>query len=107
MITEIPAPDVLARATRTAVSPTQELAAPPPPPSTGTAAAPVTEASQTPLDADAIVKMKKGGISDDLIVSMAQKRGVAKLLPEAMIRMKAAGLSDQSLAQLVQLSPPQ
>jgi hypothetical protein len=101
VLTEIPAPDVLARAARAASSAPQH----PEPPVTKVVEEPAAVGSQQPpLDTDTILQMKKSGISDDLIVSMARKHGLAALGPEAIIKMKTAGLSEQSLSQLVQLS---
>jgi len=101
VLTEIPAPDVLAKSARAASAAPQRVETPV---TKMVGESSVAATQQTPLNTETIVQMKKGGIPDDLIVSMAQKRGLAVLGPEAVIKMKAAGLSEESLAQLVQLS---
>jgi hypothetical protein len=62
--------------------------------------------SQPPLNAATILQMKNSGLGDELIVTMAQKRGLSPLGAEAMIKLKSAGMSDQSLSQLLQLVTP-
>lgn len=64
-----------------------------------------TASAPAALSADTILEMKKSGLADELVVTMAQKRGLGSLGPEAMIKLKSAGMSDQALAQLVQLVP--
>jgi hypothetical protein len=56
-----------------------------------------------PLDSSSLLQMKTGGLSDDLIVALAKKRGVTSFTPQDLIKMKAAGISDGSLSKLVEL----
>jgi hypothetical protein len=101
VLTETPDPEVLAKAARAASA----IPQPSQPGITNADSSATADVSQqTPLDSDTILRLKKGGLSDDLIVSLAQKRGLAAFGPEAIVKMKAAGLSDESLSQLVQMS---
>jgi Protein of unknown function (DUF2846) len=95
--TSLPAPEV---------SLTSEQSAPEPQDDARGAAAVRRTSSQPPLNADTILQMKNSGLGDELIVAMAQKRGLMPLGAEAMIKLKSAGMSDQSLSQLLQLVTP-
>ena len=95
--TSLPAPEV---------SLTSEQSAPEPQDDARGAAAVRRTSSQPPLNADTILQMKNSGLGDELIVTMAQKRGLSPLGAEAMIKLKSAGMSDQSLSQLLQLVTP-
>jgi Protein of unknown function (DUF2846) len=104
VMTSLPAPEVSASSNQSAAT---AMPAAPEPPKDAPAAAPVRRTpSQPPLNADTILQMKNSGLGDELIVTMAQKRGLSPLGAEAMIKLKSAGMSDQSLSQLLQLVAP-
>ena len=77
-----------------AAAPVAVVDPPPPPP-------PPVDPKNAPLDVQAILQMKEGGLSDDLILSMAGKRGVAAIEPAELIKLKTAGVSESALAKLV------
>jgi hypothetical protein len=88
------------------LSPRPALVEPPPPPAPPVVQQAAATQSAVPLqllDTPAILQMKAGGLSDDLIVAMAVKRGLASIAPEDLIKMKAAGISNDALSKLVEL----
>lgn len=89
----------LAPAAPTGIPAGQPVTDPAPPP----APPPVTAASPQALDAAGILQMKSGGLSEEVILSMAKKRRVVDFAPDDLIKMKAAGFSDATLAKLLEL----
>lgn len=62
----------------------------------------VWSAAQQPLNNDAIIKMVKGGLSDDLIVTtITSSPGNYDISPDGMIALKSAGVSDKVVAAMV------
>src|SRR5262249_61608536 len=58
--------------------------------------------AQTPLTNDAIVKMVKAGLADDVIVSMINSQAAQfSVTPDAMIALKKDGVSDKVVAAMV------
>jgi hypothetical protein len=62
---------------------------------------PILPAQQT-LDNDAVIKLAKAGLSDDLIITTIDASpGHYDISPDAMIALKAANLSDKVVAAIV------
>jgi len=61
-----------------------------------------TVRAQQALNNDAIVKLAKAGLSDELIVStISSKSGAYDTTPDGLIALKAAGVSDKVVAAIV------
>jgi len=59
--------------------------------------------AQQSLNNDAVIKLVKGGLSDDLIISTINAQaGNYDTSPDALIALKAAGVSDNVVAAIVQ-----
>ncbi|HYM05605.1 MAG TPA: hypothetical protein VEU11_03525 [Terriglobales bacterium] len=65
-------------------------------------------AAQEPLTNDAIVKMVKGGLGDDVILAMIQNQpGKYSLRPDDLVKLKQQGVSEKVLKAMVNKSPAQ
>jgi hypothetical protein len=63
--------------------------------------------SQTPLTNDAVVKMVKAGLAEDVILSMINTQPAQfSVTPDAMIALKKDGISDKVIAAMVTKSQP-
>jgi hypothetical protein len=66
---------------------------------------PFVSVAQDSLNNDAVIKMVKAGLSDDLVVSsIYSKPGTYKTSVDDMIALKAAGVSDKVVAAIVNKS---
>src|SRR6202140_3674314 len=58
--------------------------------------------AQQPLTSDAVLKMVKSGINEDIIVGMVNSQpGNYTISPDALIAMKQEGVSDKIVAAMV------
>src|ERR1700678_2281088 len=63
--------------------------------------------SQQALSNDAVVKLEKAGLSDDLIVTTINASpGTYDTSPDGLIALKAAGVSDKVVAAVVAKAAP-
>lgn len=61
--------------------------------------------AQQSLNNDAVIRMAKGGVSDDLIITAINSQsGAYDTSPNGLISLKAAGVSDKVVAALIQKS---
>lgn len=75
---------------------------PAPQPAPQAASLPAPQAAQPPLNNDAIIKLVKAGLSDDLIVSTINASpGAYDVSADGMIALKTAGASDRVVAAIV------
>jgi hypothetical protein len=59
-------------------------------------------AGQQPLTNDAVIKMVKGGLGEELIVTVIEKQpGTFSVTPDELIRLKQAGVSDRILSAMI------
>lgn len=59
--------------------------------------------AQEPLTNDAVIKMVKGGLSEDIVVSFVKTQPAKYVLsPDQLIAMKAAGIPDKVVAAMVE-----
>src|SRR5258708_16494543 len=64
--------------------------------------------AQEVLTNNSIVKMVKGGLGDELIVTVIQKQpGKYSLTPEDLVKLKQDGVSDKILAAMLSKGAPQ
>ena len=67
------------------------------------AVAAMTAMAQTTLNNDAITKMVKGGLSDDVVIGMVKSQPAKySTTPDDLIALKSAGVSDKVIAAMVE-----